>query len=103
MHAVSVLEDGGYEVVEAANAKQALILLDSRPDVGTVFTDINMPGTMDGCALAYAAIALRPDIRLVVTSGSSTPDKGMCPDDAAFMPKPYSAERLPTTLERVRR
>jgi CheY-like chemotaxis protein len=102
MSTVSILEDGGYDVVEAANAQQALAKLESRPDVGTLFTDINMPGSMDGCALAYAVIALRPDVRLLITSGRGVPDEGACPAESTFVPKPYTAERLLMTLEQVR-
>jgi CheY-like chemotaxis protein len=102
MNAVSVLEDGGYDVIEAADAEQALTQLESRPDVGMLFTDINMPGDMDGCALARAAVALRPDMRLLITSGRGLPDDGACPAESAFMPKPYTAERLLRMLNRVR-
>jgi CheY-like chemotaxis protein len=102
MSVVSILEDGGYDVVEAANAQQALAQLDSRPDVDTLFTDINMPGHMDGCALAYAVIALRPDVRLLITSGRGMPDNGACPAESTFVPKPYTAERLLKTLDQVR-
>lgn len=103
MCAVRMLEEGGYDVIEAADAQQALARLESRPDVETVFTDINMPGSMDGCALACAVIALRPDMHLLVTSGKGLPDNGAYPADIAFMAKPYSAERLLATLEQIRR
>ena len=102
MNAVSVLEDGGYDVIEAADAEQALTQLESRPDVDMLFTDINMPGDMDGCALARAVIARRPGMRLLITSGRGMPDDGACPPDSAFVPKPYTAERLLRTLDRVR-
>ncbi len=62
-----------------------------------------MPGNMDGCALAYAVIALRPDMRLLLTSGRGMPDNGACPAESTFMPKPYTAEHLLTTLDGVRR
>lgn len=98
MDAVSMLEDGGYDVVEAADAEQALTQLERRPDVDTLFTDVNMPGEMDGCALAYAVIALRPDMRLFITSGAGVPEDGDCPAESTFLPKPYTAEHLLRTL-----
>jgi two-component system, response regulator PdtaR len=102
MDAVSMLEGSGYDVVEAADAEQALTQLESRADVDTLFTDINMPGRMDGCALAYAVIALRPDMRLFITSGACMPDNGVCPAESTFVPKPYTAEGLLRTLRQAR-
>ena len=82
------LQAEGYEVLEAENAAAAMRLLRERTDVAVLFTDVNMPGPMDGLALAELVHDRWPDIRLVVTSGRSV--ERPVPDDGAFLPKPYS-------------
>ena len=57
MHAVSLVEEAGYKAVEASNAEEAIAVLEARKDIRIVFTDIDMPGTMDGLKLAHAAHA----------------------------------------------
>src|ERR1700740_2970214 len=94
------LEDGGYEVVEAENAAQALQILETRDDVGVLFTDVNMPGPMDGLALAELVHARWPEIRLVITSGRGL--AGRLPAAGRFLTKPYSVGDLADTIERTR-
>ena len=86
------LEDAGYQVIEAENADQALAVLSERRDVGLLFTDINMPGAMDGLALAELVNARWPDIQLVVTSGRGL--ERPVPDSGRFLRKPYSIGEL---------
>lgn len=66
---VAVLEEAGYSVVASKNADEAIAILESRDDVDIVFTDINMPGSMDGLSLAAAVRDRWPTIKLIVTSG----------------------------------
>jgi CheY-like chemotaxis protein len=101
MYAVDVLEDAGYEVIEAANAQQALAQLDARPDIEVMFTDINMPGDMDGFALAREVYRRRPHIHLILTSGRMRLDRTAIPEISAFVPKPYTAEKLTGLLSKV--
>jgi CheY-like chemotaxis protein len=101
MYAVDVLEEAGYEVIEAANALQALVQLDARPDIEVMFTDINMPGDMDGFALAREVNKRRPDIHLILTSGRMRLDRAAIPEIRAFVPKPYTAEKLTGLLSQV--
>ncbi|HEY5338002.1 MAG TPA: response regulator [Rhizomicrobium sp.] len=101
MYAVDVLEEAGYEVIEAVNAEQALAQLDARPDVSVMFTDINMPGKMDGFDLAREVNRRRPDIHLILTSGKMRPDQRALPQIKAFVAKPYTAERLTNLLSTV--
>jgi CheY-like chemotaxis protein len=54
LNAAQMMEDAGYEVIEASNADEAIQILESRTDIRIVFTDINMPGSMDGIKLANA-------------------------------------------------
>ena len=94
MYAVDSLEDAGFIVVEAGDAEEALSLLDARPDIAVLFTDINMPGPMDGLDLARRVHAIRPDVQLIVTSGRIRPSNDELPDCGAFVPKPYSASEV---------
>lgn len=88
------LENAGYSVVEAANAHQAIALLlepDSKVDL--VFTDVRMPGQMDGLGLSRWIIENRPNIPVVIASGEV--GKTIAVEDlcgAVVMPKPYSYE-----------
>jgi CheY-like chemotaxis protein len=66
---VDALSDGGFEVVEAADAKEALTLVCDRDDIAAMLTDINLPGGSDGFALARAARVIRPHLPVVYASG----------------------------------
>ena len=69
MGAVRMIEDAGFEVIEAANADEAIQILESRSGIRVVFTDIHMPGSMDGLKLAHAVRDRWPPIKIIVTSG----------------------------------
>src|ERR1700693_2273388 len=69
MDAVEMIADPGFEAVEAANADQAIGILESRRDITVVFTDIQMPGSMDGLKLARAVRGRWPPIKIIATSG----------------------------------
>lgn len=99
MIASESLEDAGYEVLEAANAAEALDAIRARSDVGVLFTDVNMPGSLDGLALAELVHAKWPDIRLVVTSGRALPRK--VPDTGAFLTKPYTVSEMARAIDRA--
>ena len=94
------LEDAGYDVVEAASASEALKILQTRGDVGVLFTDVNMPGDLDGLGLAGLVHDRWPNIKLVVTSGR--PLAGHVPDDGRFLTKPYTAEQMTACLRAAR-
>jgi CheY-like chemotaxis protein len=81
----------GYVVLSAADADKAIEILESRNDITTVFTDVEMPGSMDGLKLAAAVRDRWPPINIVVTSGKGiTPDAQM-PKNTQFIGKPYQA------------
>ena len=92
--AADVLEDSGFRVVEAEDAIEALKVLADYPGVRVLFTDINMPGALDGLDLAREVHARWPDIKLVVTSGRPRPTDKEIPDDGRFVAKPYSPDSL---------
>ena len=92
--AADVLEENGYRVIEAADAISALIILQERPGVRVLFTDVNMPGGLDGMDLAREVHKRWPEVRLLVTSGRSHLLKNDIPDDGRFVPKPYTPDSL---------
>lgn len=92
MDALDILEDVGFETLEATDADAALVLLRERhPDLSVLFTDVQMPGELDGFALARHAAGHWPHIRIVVASGQATPGPDDLPDGAHFIAKPFSA------------
>ena len=92
--AADVLEEHGFRVVEAEDAEAALKVLAEQPDVRVLFTDINMPGPLDGLDLAREVHARWPAIKLVVTSGRLRLLEEEIPDSGRFVAKPYSPGTL---------
>lgn len=94
IHAVNLIEDAGYEAVEAANADDAIKILEERKDIRIVFTDINMPGSMDGLKLSHAIRKRWPPIELILTSGHFILSDADLPERGRFFPKPYADKQL---------
>jgi CheY-like chemotaxis protein len=69
MDAVQMVEEAGFDVLEAANADEAISILEARSDINVIFADINMPGSMDGLKLAHAVRGRWPPIKFITTSG----------------------------------
>ena len=88
--AVDMIKAAGFDVVEAANADEAIEILESRRDITVVFTDIQMPGSMDGLKLARAVRGRWPPIKIVATSGHVHVSETDLPEGGRFLPKPYS-------------
>ena len=86
------LEDAGFEVIETANAQAAHEVLLRRTDVRVLFTDVKMPGSMNGLELASLVRSRWPHISVVITSGHLEPGNGMLPQEAVFIAKPYSEQ-----------
>ena len=84
----------GATVLEAQDADEALRILTERDDISLVFSDVNMPGTIDGLTLLRRVHELSPAIELVLTSGQERFAKDELPDDGTFLPKPYNASQL---------
>ncbi len=97
--AMDVLEDRGYRVLEAPDAITALKILADHCDIGVVFTDINMPGPLNGIDLAHEVHRRWPAVKLIVTSGRLRPTPDEMPDDGRFVAKPYTPQDL---LDEVR-
>lgn len=92
--AVQIFLDQGCTVLEAENAEEALDVLDRNDDVALLFTDINMPGAMDGLQLIGRVGQEWPHIQCVATSGRVDPRLCTLPGGARFLPKPYTAHHL---------
>jgi CheY-like chemotaxis protein len=101
MNAVEMIEAGGFEAVEAANADEAIDILESRRDITVVFTDIQMPGSMDGLKLARAVRGRWPPIKIVATSGHVDVAETDLPDGGRFLPKPYSPNQITGVLREL--
>ncbi|ACA20679.1 response regulator receiver protein [Methylobacterium sp. 4-46] len=101
MMAVDMLEDAGFLVLEAASADEAWALLENRNDIDVLFTDIEMPGSMNGFGLASRVAERWPRIRLVITSGRYRPARRDVPDHGEFLPKPYHANQVLRAFERA--
>lgn len=89
MDAVDFIEEAGFEAIEAAHAEEAIAILRTRNDIAVVFTDIEMPGTMDGIKLAHAVRDGWPPVVVVVASGRVTPQEGELPAHVRYIRKPY--------------
>jgi CheY-like chemotaxis protein len=99
--AVDWVGEAGFEAVEAADADEAIRILESRDDIRVVFTDINIQGSMDGLRLAHAVRNRWPLIKLVVTSGRRLPAKTDLPDGGRFLAKPYGPAQVATFWELI--
>lgn len=89
MDIVEQLEAEGFRVYEAANADQAIKLMNLHPEIRLLFTDIDMPGSMDGLKLATAVRDRWPPVKIIVTSGARTIEVTDMPDGSVFFSKPY--------------
>lgn len=94
MVAEDTLSDAGLETFAAGDAAEGLVLLEEQPSIAVLFTDLNMPGDMDGLELARRVHQLRPDVEIIVTSGKQRLKDSELPDDGTFLPKPYNARGL---------
>ena len=94
MRAVDMVEDAGYTPVEAVDAAQAVAILESRSDIALLFTDIQMPGSMDGLRLAHAVRERWPPIKIILVSGAlKLPDIDI-PANSRFFGKPLTAKEM---------
>jgi len=101
MRAVDIVEDAGFTAVQAVNADEALAILESRSDISLLFSDIQMPGSMDGLKLAHAVHDRWPSIRIILVSGQvklSDIDK---PADSRFFGKPLEMNQMITELQEM--
>jgi two-component sensor histidine kinase/CheY-like chemotaxis protein len=101
MRAVDIVEDAGFHPVEAVNADEAMSILESRSDISLLFTDIQMPGSMDGLKLAHAVHDRWPSIKIILVSGQVKPSDAEKPENSRFFGKPLSVEQIITELQEM--
>jgi len=94
MRAVDMVEDAGYTPVEAVDADEAVAILESRSDIALMFTDIQMPGSMDGLKLAHTVHKRWPPIKIILVSGQVKPATVDIPADSRFHGKPLAAKEM---------
>jgi CheY-like chemotaxis protein len=92
------LRDAGYKVLEANNADAAIRLLEANQDISILFTDIDMPGSMDGLKLSEAVRNRWPPVQIIVTSGHMNLSDKDLPVAGRFVPKPYSPATIVSTI-----
>ena len=102
--AESIIEALGYMILSAANAREAIALLEQDEPIDILFTDINLPDgadAIDGLELARKAVELRPSLRVIYTTGHGQTDgmTALFVDDATFLPKPYTVKQLTETAQ----
>ncbi len=89
MGAVDLVLSAGYEAIEAADADEAIRILEQRDDIDLVFTDVQMPGTMDGIKLSHYIRDRWPPVKLIVASGAAILEQSNLPLGSRFFSKPY--------------
>jgi len=96
-----LLRAHGYQVFEAANADQAIKLLEVHQDIRVLFTDIDMPGSMDGLRLAEAVRNRWPPVKIIITSGHVKIRQEELPVDGHFFAKPYDAALVVSAMRNL--
>lgn len=94
MGAVDLVLSAGYEALEACDADEAIRILESRDDIDLVFTDVQMPGTMDGIKLSHYIRERWPPVKLLVASGAMILEESSLPEGSMFFSKPYSDHEI---------
>ena len=95
------LQDFGFKVHEAANAAEAIEMLEANSDIRIMFTDVDMPGSMDGLMLAAAVRDRWPPIKIIVTSGHREVSMRDLPADGRFFGKPYHADMVAAAMKEM--
>lgn len=98
MDTSDMISDEGYAVIEASSADEAFAFLESHPSLQLLFTDVQMPGQLNGFELARMVQERWPHIHVVVASGAARPGPDDLPSNASFIAKPISAELVREVL-----
>ncbi len=101
MGAVDLVRSAGYEALEASNADEAIGILESRTDIDLVFTDVEMPGTMDGIKLSHYIRSRWPPVKLIVASGRAILKESHLPEGSQFFPKPYTDHAIADAMAKM--
>lgn len=101
MSAIDLVISAGYEALEARDADEAIRILESRNDVDLVFTDVQMPGTMDGLKLSHYVRNRWPPVKFIVASGASILEESSLPEGSRFFSKPYDNESITEAIAKL--
>ena len=101
MRAVDMVEDAGYTSVEAVDADEAVTILEARSDIALLFTDIQMPGSMDGLRLAHAVHERWPPIKIILVSGALKLANSEIPADSRFFGKPLETKEMIAEMQEM--
>jgi CheY-like chemotaxis protein len=101
MGAVDIVQSVGFEALEAGNADEAIRMLEARADIDIVFTDVQMPGTMDGLKLAHYIRERWPPVKLLLASGNAILVESTLPLGSQFFAKPYNDSAIAEALMRL--
>lgn len=101
MGAVALLEEAGFDALEAAGADDAIGILEARTDIKLVFTDVEMPGSMDGVKLTHYIRDRWPPVKLLVASGRAIIDESHFPKGTRFFAKPYREDAIIEAIIRL--
>lgn len=101
MGAVDLVVNAGYEALEATNADEAIQILKSRSDIDLVFTDVQMPGTLDGVKLSHYIRDRWPPVKLIVASGKEIVEESSLPMGSKFFSKPYNDHAIADAMARL--
>lgn len=101
LDAMDMIDEAGFEAVEAIDADHAMAILERDPDIRVLFTDVDMPGSMDGLCLAHLVHRRWPHVVILVTSGHLKGDGRTLPESGQFFAKPYRPRSVRDALSRV--
>ena len=101
MRAVDMVEDAGYVPIEAVDADEALTILKSRSDIALLFTDVQMPGSMNGLQLALAVHESWPSIKIILASGQLKLSKSDIPESSRFFGKPLDSSEMISEIQQM--
>ena len=100
--AVDAISEAGFEVIEVRNADQAIAVLERRgPNIHLIFTDIHMPGSMDGLRLVHFVRYRWPPVKIIATSGHAPITENDLPKGGRFLRKPYTDSEVTTTIREL--
>jgi DNA-binding NtrC family response regulator len=99
MDVADYISDAGLDPLEAASADEAIDLLQARQDIGVVFTDVNMPGSMNGLELSRVIAQRWPEVRVIITSGMVRPTRSELEPSTVFYAKPYDLESVVLSIK----
>jgi CheY-like chemotaxis protein len=101
LNAIEMIEADGFEVIEANNADDAILILEQRNDIRLIFTDIDMPGSMDGLKLTHFVKGRWPPIKIIATSGHAKITESDLPEGSRFLAKPYAAATITRAIHQL--